>query len=63
MHCKNKYFSRLVLLVNVYAKHKEIFLISIIDLNCLMMLRSKNISMENNIFLYLYTNAQMTDLD
>ena len=34
-----------------------------IDLSCLMILRRKNISMENNIFLYLYTNAQMTDLD
>ena len=34
-----------------------------IDLSWLMISIRKNISMENNIFLYLYTNAQMTDLD
>ena len=32
-------------------------------LQFLVILRRKSISMENNIFLYLYTNAQMTDLD
>ena len=34
-----------------------------IDFKCLVILRTKKISMENNIFLYLFTNAQMTDLD
>ena len=62
MHCKKKYFSRL-LIVNFPFQTQRIIFDIYNWLQFLVILRRKSISMENNIFLYLYTNAQMTDLD